>query len=99
MSGEQAQRICDSIGFSGQLRVEARGFSGGIWLFWRSEIVNVSARGSHSQHISVEMFKVGEEPWLFSAIYASPDSTLRKELERIRESYKGPWVILMRRQA
>ena len=46
--------------------------------------------------LSVEINKVGEEILrlkLFSAIYASPDSTLRKELERIRDSYKGPWML------
>lgn len=33
ISREQAQTLCDRIGFSSQLRVEAHGFSGGIWLF------------------------------------------------------------------
>lgn len=37
ISGEQAQLVCDQIGFSGQLRVEAEAFSGGIWLFWKKK--------------------------------------------------------------
>lgn len=80
ISGETAQRVCDKIGFSGQFRVDAQGFSGGIWLFWRREIISVKVLGSHTQHITVEISKIGEEPWVFSAIYASPDSTRKKEL-------------------
>ncbi|XP_010687131.1 uncharacterized protein LOC104901277 [Beta vulgaris subsp. vulgaris] len=97
MSGDQAQKICDKIGFSGQQRVEAQGFSGGIWLFWDISLVSVTSYGSHSQHLTVEISKVGEDPWLFSAVYASPDSTLRKELwrelEKIKEDYAGPWLL------
>lgn len=30
ISGETAQKVCDRIGFSGQFRVDAQGFRGGI---------------------------------------------------------------------
>ncbi|XP_057246683.1 uncharacterized protein LOC130589440 [Beta vulgaris subsp. vulgaris] len=97
LSGEQAQKVCDKIGFSGNLRVEAQGFSGGIWLFWRKEVVTVTSFGSHSQHLTVEIKKIGDTPWLFSAIYASPDTVLRRqlweELEKIKNSYSGPWLL------
>lgn len=33
ISGETATKICEKIGFSGQFRIDAQGFSGGIWLF------------------------------------------------------------------
>ncbi|XP_021758496.1 uncharacterized protein LOC110723447 [Chenopodium quinoa] len=97
LSGEQAQKICDRIGFSGQTRVEAQGFSGGIWLFWRNELVTVNVLDESTQHITIEIDKRGEEPWFFSAIYASPDSSTRKELwrqlENIRRSLHGPWIL------
>ncbi|XP_021721066.1 uncharacterized protein LOC110688610 [Chenopodium quinoa] len=80
LSGEQAHKVCDRIGFWGQTRVDAQGFSGGIWLFWREELVSVTILDNHTQHITVEIEKRGEDPWIFSAIYANPDSTLRKEL-------------------
>ena len=96
LSGEQADTVCDRIGFSGKLRVDAQGFSGGIWMFWKAEEIMVTSFGSHSQHITVEIKKVGEEPWLFSAVYASPDSSLRRdlwrELERVKQTYDGPWL-------
>ncbi|XP_048493087.1 uncharacterized protein LOC125493650 [Beta vulgaris subsp. vulgaris] len=97
ISGEQAQRICDRIGFSGQTRVEAEGFRGGIWLFWKAEIVTVTPYDNHSQHLTVEIKRIGDDPWLFSAIYASPDSSLRhdlwRELEKIKHQYTGPWLL------
>ncbi|KAL2894990.1 putative RNA-directed DNA polymerase from transposon X-element [Bienertia sinuspersici] len=89
ISGEQAQRICDRIGYTGQTRAEARGRG--------TELVTVSTYGSSSQHLTVEIQKVGEAPWLFSAIYASPDTSLRKELwdelERVKDAYSGPWLL------
>ena len=97
LSGEQAQKICDRIGFAGQKRVEAQGFSGGIWMLWDTQVVAINTYGSHSQHLTVEISKLGEEPWLFSAIYASPDSSIRKELwrelEQIKDKYSGPWML------
>lgn len=97
LSGEQAQRVCDRIGFSGQLRVEAQGFSGGIWMFWRAETVSVTPYDNNTQHLTVEVKKIGDDPWLFSAIYASPDSSQRKtlwrELEAIKSRYRGPWLL------
>ncbi|XP_021845043.2 uncharacterized protein [Spinacia oleracea] len=97
ISGETAERICNRIGFSGQFRVDAQGFRGGIWLFWREEEVTVKVLDAHTQHITVEISKVGKEPWIFSAIYAIPDSTLRKQLwealEDVKRRFSGPWLL------
>ena len=97
ISGAQATNVCDRIGFSGKLRVEAQGFAGGIWMFWREEDIGVTAYGSSSQHLTVEIKKTGDDPWLFSAVYASPDSNLKRdlwaELENIRRNYNGPWLL------
>lgn len=97
LSGDQAQRVCNRIGFSGHNRIEAQGFSGDIWLFWKEEVVTVTPYARHSQHLTVEIKKLGDDPWLFSAIYASPDSSLRRdlwrELENLKSSYRGPWLL------
>uniref|UniRef100_A0A803LIP9 Endonuclease/exonuclease/phosphatase domain-containing protein n=1 Tax=Chenopodium quinoa TaxID=63459 RepID=A0A803LIP9_CHEQI len=41
--------------------------------------------------------KNGDDPWLFSTIYVSPDNSLRRdlwrELERIHSNYSGPWLL------
>ncbi|XP_031098763.1 uncharacterized protein LOC116002705 [Ipomoea triloba] len=57
VSGTHANRICSSFGFEDWIRVEAVGFSGGIWV------------------------KDGlSSPWVFSAVYGSPNLPLRKKL-------------------
>ncbi|XP_019186593.1 PREDICTED: uncharacterized protein LOC109181296 [Ipomoea nil] len=38
VSGAQANEICKKLGFSDWIRVEAVGFSGGIWVFWRDPV-------------------------------------------------------------
>uniref|UniRef100_A0A803MGT1 Endonuclease/exonuclease/phosphatase domain-containing protein n=1 Tax=Chenopodium quinoa TaxID=63459 RepID=A0A803MGT1_CHEQI len=97
ISGENSQQVCYKINFSGKTRVDAQGFAGGIWLFWREEEVSVTTFDSNTQHLTVEIRRVGDDPWLFSAIYASPDSNLRRqlwsELERIKDQFTGPWLI------
>ncbi|KAL2894986.1 putative RNA-directed DNA polymerase from transposon X-element [Bienertia sinuspersici] len=69
ISGEQAQRICDRIGYTGQTRAEAQGRGYFVFL----------------------------EDGAGDAIYASPDTSLRKELwdelERVKDAYSGPWLL------
>lgn len=52
---------------------------------------------SHSLHITVEISKQGETPWAFSAIYASPDSTMRnglwEALEEAKNRFSGTWLL------
>lgn len=80
ISGEMATKVCNHIHFSGQFYYDAQGFSGGIWLFWKKEEISVTILDAHTQHIKIEILKAGTEQWVFSAIYASPDSTLRRDL-------------------
>ncbi|XP_074290990.1 uncharacterized protein LOC141617724 [Silene latifolia] len=98
ISGDVAQRICDRINFGGKTRVEAEGFSGGIWLFWRPEEVTVTPIIHHSQHITVEISRNGEIPWYYTAIYASPDSVKKEELwrnlEEFARTHNRPWLAM-----
>ncbi|XP_074313493.1 uncharacterized protein LOC141648668 [Silene latifolia] len=98
ISGEAAQRVCNQINFGGRTHVEAKGFRGGIWLFWRPEIVNVVLVIHHPQHITVEISRIGEVPWFYSVIYASPDSIKREELWRALEGFASthnrPWLVM-----
>lgn len=94
ISGETAPKICDRITFSGQFRVEAQGFSCGIWLFWKKELISVRILNAYTQHITIEILKNGVEPWIFTALYAILDSTLRRQLwealEDAKRRYPGP---------
>ncbi|XP_074300458.1 uncharacterized protein LOC141631726 [Silene latifolia] len=97
MNNEHAVKLGNIIGYSGQSRVNAQGFSGGIWLYWKPEIVSVSTVTEHQQYITIEIARTGEVPWFFSAVYASPDPTNRKELwselENFAKSNNRPWLL------
>ncbi|KAL8141547.1 LOW QUALITY PROTEIN: hypothetical protein V2J09_014579 [Rumex salicifolius] len=77
ISDSRAEEVFHSIGFDGCRRMEAQGFAGGIWLFWRTAEVLVMPICLHPQHVTVEIKRRGEEPWIFSAIYGSPNVASR----------------------
>ncbi|KAL2897416.1 Signal recognition particle 54 kDa protein [Bienertia sinuspersici] len=93
--GDQAQFIADQINFSGQTRVDAQGFAGGIWVYWKADLVTVHETENSTQHITMQITRVGEEPWYFTAIYASPNLIKRQELWRSLKTYaennNHPW--------
>ncbi|KAL2929233.1 RNA-directed DNA polymerase from mobile element jockey [Bienertia sinuspersici] len=80
MGSTQADFIASKFEFGGHLRIGAQGFSGGIWVYWRSEIVTVHSIHQSNQNITMETTRTGELPWYFSAIYTSPNPVKRHEL-------------------
>ncbi|KAL2902361.1 hypothetical protein RDABS01_027443 [Bienertia sinuspersici] len=92
-----AEQIARQIAFSGHIRVDAEGFSGGIWIYWRSEVVDVHDVVRSRQHITMQIQRNGEDPWFFSAIYASPNPIKRKDLWDHLKSFAAsnniPWVL------
>ncbi|XP_074293271.1 uncharacterized protein LOC141620249 [Silene latifolia] len=97
MGGDHAENIQKIIGYEGHSRIDAVGFSGGIWVYWKTDIVNVVPVYEHSQFITLEVSRTGGVPWLFSAIYASPDPTNRRalwsELESFARRNNLPWLL------
>lgn len=53
ISGDQLQFVCNKFGFSGEICVEAEGFSGGIWLFWHAEEVSIIPYDNNSYMLLV----------------------------------------------
>ncbi|KAL8161268.1 hypothetical protein V2J09_012757 [Rumex salicifolius] len=98
LSGVQADKFCDSIGFDGKTRAEAIGFRGGIWVFWRKSIVELKQIDIHQQVVSLEVERSNEDRWLFSAIYASPNPANREELWNRLLNLKSfvdcPWLLM-----
>ncbi|KAL8151163.1 hypothetical protein V2J09_020971 [Rumex salicifolius] len=80
MSGLQADKVCDTIGFEGRIRAEAAGFRGRIWVLWRKALVTVSEVDVHHQAVTFDVVRNGEDAWLMSAIYASPNPRNWEEL-------------------
>ncbi|XP_074277180.1 uncharacterized protein LOC141600825 [Silene latifolia] len=97
MGGDHAIRLRNIIGYDENARVNTTGFSGGIWLFWKTDIVSVTPIIEHQKFLTVEIARLGELPWFFSAVYASPDPTNRRELwtefENFARNNNHPWML------
>ena len=97
MRGDHADKLATVLGFNGHLRMDAIGFSGGIWVYWRKEELIIDPITKHEQYITMSVSRVGSTPWYFTAIYASPDPTKRQdlwtELKLFAETMNEPWLL------
>ncbi|KAL2921356.1 hypothetical protein RDABS01_012847 [Bienertia sinuspersici] len=97
MGGQHAQHIANLIGYDGHTRVNTQGFSGGIWVYWKTNEVTVEPIRQHNQYIVMEVSRIGTIPWYFTAVYASPDPTkhseLWRELKDFASLHNKPWLI------
>ncbi|KAK8683424.1 hypothetical protein V6N13_039485 [Hibiscus sabdariffa] len=97
VSGFRADTIIASLGFPYSHRVEAQGFSGGIWLAW-FESITVDIILNHFQffHCRVTDKRNGNSA-LASIICASPNATKRKalwsHLRHLASSINSPWIL------
>ncbi|XP_012083819.1 uncharacterized protein LOC105643331 [Jatropha curcas] len=95
ISGEKADKVMKKIGYTHSHRVEATGFSGGIWIFWNNGW-SVDILGNNSQWIHRGIFHncLMEA----TAIYASPHSQKRNsiwnELEQLMTFINNRWLLI-----
>ncbi|GMJ12449.1 hypothetical protein HRI_004914100 [Hibiscus trionum] len=78
VSGIQVDKVVAAFGFNRSFRIEAHGFSGGLWLLWRElvrlDILTVSNQFLHGRY-KLEAF----DRWIFfTFVYASPEVAKRK---------------------
>ncbi|KAI9070534.1 hypothetical protein K1719_047503 [Acacia pycnantha] len=96
ISGTQATKVIKSWGFSFSRRVEAEGFSGGIWILWEVEglMVDIIRRDDQFIHCKVGL---GGSSMAFTAIYASPSEQRRGRiwsiLQNIASNMVEPWLL------
>lgn len=87
-----------SLGFSDYKLVEARGFSGGIWLFWNSNQFNVHFIDKNSQSITVKITLSCGLVWMLTVLYASPTNSVRSNLwnylEYLVSVHQLPWIFI-----
>ncbi|KAH9696901.1 reverse transcriptase domain-containing protein [Citrus sinensis] len=96
VSGKKADDFIKKSGFDRSHRVEANGFSGGIWVLWR-DFFDVEVALNHNQfiHLKISAHNV-TQAWV-TAVYASPNSSRRhelwQELNCIARSMHDPWLV------
>ncbi|XP_075665606.1 uncharacterized protein LOC142635308 [Castanea sativa] len=98
MGGERAIGTADRLPFDGAIFANTIGLTRGLWLLWDSAQVDIAELSSTEQEIHVVVTpSYSNNPWLLSAIYASPRYVERRLLWETLEAISGlhslPWVI------
>ncbi|KAI9109580.1 hypothetical protein K1719_019634 [Acacia pycnantha] len=97
ISGNVASKVIKNWGFKHSVRMEAVGFSGGIWILWEFDELKVDVKAMDEQFIHCSL-KYGGEEMLFTAVYAHPNEQKRKRiwevLKVIASEVDEPWVLV-----
>lgn len=97
ISGHLADRVIQKTGLIEGARVDASGFSGGIWCLWKSNFIPVNIVSTSQFCIHLKMNPNTPTFWYFSVVYASPNVGLReqvwRELRDFSSSHHGPWCL------
>ena len=95
-SGQKADAFIRKSRYSFSHRVEARGFSGGIWILWTEELT-VDVIEDHPQFVSLRVVASNGSWFYITAIYASPSRSIRDQLWGVLHdrAYEmdGPWIV------
>ncbi|KAI8021640.1 hypothetical protein LOK49_LG03G03414 [Camellia lanceoleosa] len=88
----------NSLGYSASSHVDPIGRSGGIWMLWNINNVNVRVSKANSQMILATISKQNYPDWMLAAVYASPNPRIRDELwdslETIAQTNQLPWLLV-----
>ena len=98
LGGDKAKEITDKMPFDGAIHTNTIGFSGGLWLLWNSDFVEVELLAKTEQEIHIEVqVRNSRLTWLFSTIYTSLRSEERSifwdNLAKVVELHNLPWVM------
>ncbi|XP_028113326.1 uncharacterized protein LOC114311381 [Camellia sinensis] len=85
------------MGFTASTQVDPIGRSGGIWMIWNPNVVNVRVVEACTQPITAIISRQDFQDWVLSAVYASPNPNKRDELweqlTTIAQSMDKPWLV------
>lgn len=81
------------MGFENWARIEAIGFSGGIWLFWNASMFIVSVLCTNSQFLHCKIDNGKDCSWFLSIVYGSPNEHLRSRLFASLKMMGIPWLL------
>ncbi|XP_075654120.1 uncharacterized protein LOC142624437 [Castanea sativa] len=101
--GDRAKGIVDRIHMDGAIIANSIGLSGGMWLLWDSNQVEVVELSLTEQEIHVSVSSTSKPHWLLSAVYGSPKFAERcliwENLNAVADAHSMPWVIAERIQS
>ncbi|VFQ86926.1 unnamed protein product [Cuscuta campestris] len=94
-SGMNANKVCQSLDFDNWNRIEAVGFSRGIWTLWNNS-VEVTISATNPQFMVMEVRLDSRNKFSLAVVYASPTRHLRRKLwSALRRDKVGiitPWI-------
>nr|XP_023881746.1 uncharacterized protein LOC111994120 [Quercus suber] len=98
LGGSKAKEVTDRLPFDGAIHTETIGFTGGLWLLWNDDRVEIEELAKIEQEIHVKVkVRASNLSWIFSAIYASPRSEERcilwNNLSKVAELHNKPWIM------
>ncbi|XP_061352346.1 uncharacterized protein LOC133297248 [Gastrolobium bilobum] len=97
VNSSTGSKIMNTCGFNSCFVEEAQGFSGGIWIMWDSNKINVEPLSHSDQMIHSRITLKSGDGFLCTAIYASPRevrrSVLWDELKRLGSNMNEPWLV------
>ncbi|CAL5413457.1 unnamed protein product [Camellia sinensis] len=87
----------NSLGYIVSSHVDPIGRSGGIWMLWITNNINVRVSEANSQMILATISKQNYPEWMLAAVYASPNPQIRDELwdslENLSQTNQLPWLL------
>ncbi|KAK5832945.1 hypothetical protein PVK06_016753 [Gossypium arboreum] len=97
ISGSKADSVVATMRFDNSFKVEATGFSGGIWLFWNDNLGgDILKFNSQFVHMRIQI-RQNHSSFLCTTVYASPQWDLREvlwdKLEAITVDVEEPWIM------
>jgi hypothetical protein len=97
ISGRRADAVIKKIGLFEGARVEAQGFSGGIWCLWKNSCPPISVISSSQFCIHIQINPNTQNAWYLSIVYASPHMNQREavweEIKGFKTTISGPWCV------
>ncbi|KAK8701497.1 hypothetical protein V6N13_019884 [Hibiscus sabdariffa] len=97
-SRSHADSVIGAFGFPFSHRIEAAGFSGGLWLYWRDTIVvDILLQHFQFMHCRLTCKKTCSSS-LVTLVYASPSASRCKiiwpHLRDLASTINGPWMLM-----
>ncbi|XP_061354894.1 uncharacterized protein LOC133299452 [Gastrolobium bilobum] len=96
-NNSSGSKIMKKCGFNSCYVEEAQRFSGGIWIMWDSNKINVEPVSQFDQMIHSKVTLKNGNSFLCTTVYASPREARRfylwHDLKRISRNMAEPWLV------